>query len=180
MTDRITISTEGLEALVASFGALPAQIKRAERRAVNKTLAWVNRGVKRDLAARIGTAQKILDTRVRTLPYGRNGLAAGLVFFGLNPIAITKRRFGALTQTPSGARAGRLSFPGSFAARMPSGHEAVFKRRGKKRLPIDVETITVDSAATRAIISAWADKAGGRLAEVMSQELNYQVNVRGL
>lgn len=177
---KITVSTEGLEEVIASFGALPAQIARAEKRAVNKVTRWLAKGALKDIAASVGVAQKILDDRVRRLDHGYNGLAAGLVWFGLNPVAITKRRFGTLTQTPAGAKAGRLSFDGAFVARMPSGHIGAFRRRGRARLPIDHESLPLDSTAHRAMIDAWANRAEARLETVMGQELNYEVNVKGL
>lgn len=180
MPDHITVSTEGLEEIIASFGALPAQIERAEVRAVNKTVDWLTRGVKRDLAASIGVAQRLLDDRVRGLKHGYHGIAAGAVWFGLNPVAITRRRFGTLTQTGRGARAGRLSFPGAFVATMRSGHQGVFRRVGAARLPIQEESLDIDTPAHRAILDAWAARAEERLANVLGQELNYEVNIKGL
>lgn len=178
--DKITVSTEGLEELIASFGAVPQQIERAERRAVNKTTTWLAKGVRKDLAASIGVAQRVMDDRVRGLEYGYHGIPAGMVWFGLNPIAITRRRFGTLTQMAKGAKAGRLSFAGAFVARMPSGHEAVFRRDGKTRLPISEESLDIDTPAHRAIVDTWAQRAGERLETVLAQELNYEVHIKGL
>lgn len=175
----ITISLEGLESVLASFAALPEQAARAERRAVNKVTKFVARGAKREVAKSMGVAQKILDDRIRSFNYGHRGIASGLVWFGLNPMAVTKQRFGSLTQTRIGAKAGRLSFPGAFVAEMKNGHVGVFRRRGKKRLPLDAERITLDTTAHRAILAAWAARAGERMTAVLSQELNYEVNVRG-
>ncbi|MCA9674438.1 MAG: phage tail protein [Myxococcales bacterium] len=47
------------------------------------------------------------------------------------------RVLGAVRQTRRGVTVGRRSYPGAFIARNKHGHDAVFRRQGPPRLPLD-------------------------------------------
>lgn len=171
----IVISGQGLDGIVAQYRALPRQIDAAKRRAVSKVTRAIPGAAARMLAPVLGVAQKHIRGRLAAKVTNGEGVA----WFGLNPLGVTQRGFGNLRQDKAGARAGRLAFKGAFVATMPSGHVAVFRRKGAARLPIATETIPMDTPATRAIVVAQARLAKERLAKVFGQELNYETRVKG-
>jgi len=176
----LIIKAEGLDAVIDRFRAMPKQIERAKRRTVAKVAKSIASGAAKELAPAVGVAQKIIRRRIssKTYAFGERD-THGLVWFGLNPLGVTRRAFGTLRQTRAGAKAGQQAFAGAFVARMKSGHVAVFRRKNAARLPIRVEEVTLDTPATRAIVNAQARKARDQMAEVLARELNYEVNVRG-
>lgn len=96
------------------------------------------------------------------------------IWLGHNPIPAS--RLGAMRQQRSGARAGRHTFYGAFLASMPSGYVSIFKRRGKRRLPIDEQAAPLEVA--EAVMREIERTNRGRLRAVLLQEFNYELNVK--
>ena len=177
----VYVNTLGLESAIAEFSALPDQLRAASKRAVNKTLKWIWTRARRDIAGHVGVAQKLLINRfqVRDARILASGVASGSAWIGVNPLRVTRELFGPLTKTPTGARAGRHQFPGAFVFLTPKKDKpGIYKRRGKKRTPIDLVKIEVDSDETRALIDRIANDAGDQLVATFRAELNYEVNVK--
>lgn len=164
------------------LAAKPAQVERAERRAVNKTLKWaggfvartlshINRIPLKTLTRGGGTSQGV---RVRfNLAKGFEN--SGSAWIGSNPVKASY--VGKLRQLKKGARAGRHFFERAFVASMSTGHVGIFKRRGQSRLGI-VEQVVPITAAEQATAAAQRF-IPGRLTRILSQEINFEVNVRG-
>lgn len=177
----VYVNSIGLEGVIAAFQADAEQIRAASRRAVNKTLKWVWTRARRDIAAHVGVAQKLLANRfhVKEARALSGGAVSGSAWIGVNPIRVTAEAFGKLTQTKTGARAGKHTFPGAFVFLTPKKDKpGIYRRRGKKRTPIDMVKIEVEDDGTRAAIDGIAAEAGERLVETLRQELNYEVNVK--
>ncbi len=181
----LSVSVEGLDEVLDSFDAMDAQIDRASNRAMNKTAKWAARQVARAIAAddqvplralylhQGRTGRHWARVRFYRADRGRGGKAA--VWVGYNPIKAAY--VGALRQKPKGARAGKHFFEGGFLATMRSGHRGVYRRVGKSRLPIEEQTVPLASAERH--VNEVARRIPQRLADVLEQELNYEVNVRG-
>lgn len=197
----LVISTAGLTDVIQRFNALPAQISNAKRRAISKTAKYVSTQAGREMAGSLGVAQKALKKRIASRLAGSKSDPQGLIWFGLNPI--DAQLAGAARQTKSGVSQKGRSWPGAFMASIYSGEQKIWIRLHSKhydselypygkgkgrgaidaamsgRFPVVKARIPIDTPATRAIIAAMADKAKFRLAEVMGQELNYEINVKG-
>ena len=185
MPGYLSVSVEGLDETIDSFDALDAQIDRASNRAKNKVAKWAARQVARAIAADDQVPLRSLyknqgrthrhKKRVQFLlaDRGRSGYAA--VWVGYNPIKAAY--IGKLRQQRRGARAGKHFYEGGFLATMRSGHQSVFKRHGKARLPIDEQYAPLASAERN--VNEVARRIPLRLSDVLEQELNYEVNVRG-
>lgn len=190
----VTVTTQGLDQVIREFRALPAQVKRARRRAMVKVTRAASTEVRRALAKSLGAKAKEIGARVanKVLPDG-----GGMLWIGALPVAASRRVFDSrLRQTKAGVRAGTtvltraaaVSTP--FLATMPSGHEAAFSRTGQwaiasqgryagqRREKIAERRIEV-GALVEAQAAAQRRILPGRLAERLRQELNYEINVRG-
>lgn len=119
----------GLDRIAGRLDATPAQVDRALRITVNRMAGWVRRKSARALSNELKVALDVLRVRMRTLrSSGATGRKAKL-WFGLNPLALKYLEPRAVAK---GVKAGPLYVKGAFMAK-----GQVFKRRGRKRLPID-------------------------------------------
>lgn len=186
--DRIYVTLEGHEAVLADFVAKPGQIARASRRAVQKVTRSVGGVLARELArehklplsifgAGAGRGRRVRFSRGSSVtdPIKTGQAAVGTIWIGHRPIKAS--HLGTPRQTRTGARAGKHLFERAFVATTASGHTTVFKRTGRSRLPIEEQTVSLDKSGD--IIDRIAATIPARLADLLRQELNYEVNVRG-
>lgn len=171
----VSVNLEELASVQRALTATTEQVNRAATRALNKTLTFMGGQGRRILAEESGLPLKSLRSRVRIGKASRSTLR-GSVWFGLAPIKAIYA--GSARQTRSGVTARGLSYTGAFLATMPStGHLGIFKRRGSARLPIDEQRIYL--AYTTEHLSSLGAKAPERLRTIFSQEINYELRVRG-
>lgn len=191
----ITVTTDGLAETIREFQALPAQIKRARRRAMGKVTRAARTETRRTLARVLGAKAKEIGARVANRVQADG---SGLVWIGALPVAASRRIFGTRLRSRKGAgvQAGTsllqataaISTP--FIATMPSGHEAGFSRTGQfavasqgryagqRREKIAERRIDVSDLVNRQADGLRA-RLPGRLATVLRQELVYETTVRG-
>ena len=183
MSGYLRVKIENLESVIDGFEALDEQIEMASTRAVNKTAKWAAREAARGIAADDRVPLRSLYTASRSRRHRKRvrfyladrGSGSAAVWVGYNPIKASY--LGALRQQRRGARAGRHFFDRAFVATMRSGHRGVFIRSGKSRTPIEEQYAELASAARN--VGVVSRRIPARLADVLEQELNYEVNVRG-
>lgn len=158
-----------------TLNATNAQIDRAAVRSVNKTLSWVAGQGRRAIAGAHDLPLKTLKGRVR-IGKASGGHPKGSAWFGTRPIKAVYA--GSPVQSLGGAKVRSHFFPGAFVARMPTGHLGIFKRRSQARLPIEEQMIRLRES--QAILDGIANRAPDRLRTLYAQELNYELNVRGV
>lgn len=183
MSGYLRVEIENIESVTDAFDALDEQIDRASVRAVNKTAKWAAREVARSIAAddrvplralyKASTSRRHRKRVQFYLADRRRGDAA--VWVGYNPIKASY--LGALRKQRRGASAGKHFYERAFVATMRSGHRGVYLRRGKSRTPIDEQYAPLESAERN--VDTVSRRIPARLADVLAQELNYEVNVRG-
>lgn len=132
----VTIDTSALKRLSNAFAALAdRQQHHVIRRALNRTGDMAYTRVVRVLAEETGAQQKAVRAALRKQRASHSALRYEIVARGG---FIPLRDFGA-RQTRKGVSAApwgvRRVFPGAFIVKSKGGH--VFKRTGKKRLPIE-------------------------------------------
>lgn len=167
---QIVITTKDLEETQTQLNATNAELARASRRAINKTLSWVRTHGRRAIARESGVPMKALRQRIFVTP-ATDHTQHGSVWFGIAPIKAIY--IGTAYQTRSGVTVGRHSFPGAFLARMPSGHRGVFKRVGRARLPIKEATVSLE--ASRAAMEGIAAEAPARMNTIFAHEIDFAV-----
>lgn len=167
---RIDINAEGMEELLAGIRSQGERAVIAANRAVGKTVDQTVTAIASELGAASRVPVGLLKRhRIYSLkPSGKR--LRGRVWVGFAPVKAAY--VGTLSKTAKGARAGQHSFPGSFIARMQSGHRGVFHRTGFDR------KIQEDVVEIKGITASVNRDAAQRLRQNVIQELNYELNVR--
>ena len=118
------------------------QLHVAAVRALNKTARWARTRVASETA-------KALSIKVGPVREGivmaraKQSNPQSVVGLSKNSGVIKAKKLGSVSQNSSGVRAGRRQFDRAFLATMPNGHQGVFRRRGKARLPVQEVQIVI-------------------------------------
>ena len=147
---RITVPTANdreLQRFAALGRGLPGAEKKARSRAVRKMRTEGQRVIRETRRLKVGEA------KARIKPIMLGGVPGGVEIDG-SPIPIVSFRH---RQTKKGitfySHKGRTSkVAGAFNTRVGAGHDGVFKRKGKERLPID-------EVYTTGVASSFKDEA---------------------
>lgn len=140
MATNLRVEAHGLKELARHFDHLPGVVYKAERQAFKRTSKWARTQGLRAMSAASNIPQKNLKKRSRAVVYsGVDGQVR--IWLGTDPMAAAYA--GKLVQQKKGAKVGKHKFPHAFVATMPSGHQGIFHRQGKSRLPIMADTIDV-------------------------------------
>lgn len=181
MAVAFNIDVKGVDALINRFNAVPAQIKRARKRAITKTVKQVMTKGRREMAEEHHIPQKVLkksaNYRGRVIAHTARSGAMGSIWFGNSPI--NSGYVGRLRDAPNhgGAFAREFFYQQGFVATMRSGHKGVFIRQGLNRLPIKEGVVELNRADS--LIKSIAQESRGLFKVNLERELNYEVNVRG-
>lgn len=123
-----------INSAVLVFNQNEKHAEMAAFRALNKTARWLRTKTIKSLSQQTGIQQKLIRERINMLKASRKQLKAHLIS---KSQYIPARKLGRLRQTATGAKAGKFFYEGAFVATMPStGHESIFRRKRKRRLPI--------------------------------------------
>ena len=154
----------------ALFQAKPAQIKKAHRRAMGKTLRWLNTRITRELGAQFDLPQRVFQVRAKK----QFDADSGSLWIGLNPIAA--HWLGRARQTKKGVSVRKHRFAGAFIAKMSNGHIGVFKRSSSKSLPIETVRAKIaegSSADIEEYLERYKAQALPYFQRTFEHELNY-------
>ncbi len=158
MTAEITLIEDNVGTVLA---ALPKTIFRAQRSAVSGTTTWA----KKELQTRMATRTKIPKKAFSAIRVkAKRNNETGTVWIGLDPI---KARYAGRVRADiggGGALAGEYYFERGFVAKMKSGSESVFKRKGRARLPIVEQTVNI--------------KVGFEVADVLARDAQQELRRR--
>jgi len=158
------------------FGIDQKAVKRAEVRAINKTIRWLKAQMARHISKDVGVAQKHIKRRLYASL--ANAQKSKAVFWmgvgGINPmkLGLTGRKL------RSGYKVGRFTFKDGFRAfyknRWDGKDGMIFKRLGGDRLPISNMDINVRQAAESALNRLF-NRAEAELLKKMKQELTFEM-----
>ena len=187
MPVNIGLETKGTDEALAEIATLTPAAKRAATRAQNKTLRWARAQAASRLAKINNVPSRAIRGRVRSFP-ANPAKPYALLWLGVWPLSPSAG--GNMSQTRSGARAGRNVFPGSFVATMPDGNTSIFDRarNGQRRtagrpatspanLPIVQQSIYLEGQDE--VQAQLVDEGADRYRALMIQELNFELNVKG-
>lgn len=150
-------------------------VPKATSSAINKTTQQMRTRVVREVAPAVGVIQKIIRARTRIERSKPKTLVATLIarVAGVSMIDIKPVSEGA-----GGVTAGKFHRQGAFISKDKTGKKRVFKRRGKSRLPIDKQTVSiekeVDGAAKGLLDSFVPDK----YKEIFNREMRFRLSKR--
>lgn len=142
----LEIDAAGLQQAAHALGATGAQVQQAMRSTLGKMSRWARTRSARELSAGLAVPQKVLRPRIKVRGLRRTARGAETgIWYGLNPVALI--RLGARqTRTGVSARGGRR-VDGAFIAQARGGKQQVFRRKGRERLPIAVQTAAIEEKA---------------------------------
>lgn len=170
--DALDISANA-ETLIETLidGRSDAPVNRAVNRAIRKTGQWLRRQVTRLAAIELKVSQRTFDkARVRFWLDRKN--LEGTLWVGTNPFPAHRLGTVRWNRRMKGARAGRRSFPGTFAPRQDG---PVFRRTGKARLPIEVVSLDIDEQLQEQFKRLEA-RGLRRYRAILEQELTYELH----
>lgn len=143
------IDARGLQQVAFELDATDTQVRYALTRALRRTEASLrklsSKGLTKELQLRAATALRRRLKSIKLRSRGKSGEVA--LWYGLNPLPVSSFK-GRPKEDPAGAFMGEFFFDGGFVARSTyKNRNTIFKRQGKKRLPISEQTIAINDDA---------------------------------
>lgn len=153
------------------------QLKTAATRALNKTARWLRVRVAGDTASQLNIKVSVVKAELVLLRARPNQPIAG-VGLKRSGAVIKASTLGIPQQTSRGVRTGRKYWDGAFVANNRRGHQAVFRRRGKARLPIQELHIVVRDAMSDVMEHLSGGPAMQQFNKIFEHELRYVMHGR--
>lgn len=174
MALELTVDTKKVEDFLdLSPKKTSVAVLRAVKRGTTAARTFAARTVAKDMGIKIGVARKAIRM---TPPKGET--VVGILHGSLKRIALIE--FGAKGPRPSRGKGrvtyraggGRRTAEGGFITTVGSGHEGVFKRSGRLRLPIQ----ELRGPSVGRVLDLHRDEVAGRGAEATLAELDRLLN----
>lgn len=178
----VVIEPDSVKRVEESLAGVRAEVPRVLRLAVNSGVSKIRREIEKAAMAKLNIERSILRERIwpHRAKAREEEIIYGTVRGGRMGWPLTKFP---LTRTPKGIAATlgdrSVLYPGAFLAEMPGGHQGVFERRGKSRLPIGeikiesvtdvLEELSASPAIREAGAKAVADKIDKELTKILGQ-----------
>lgn len=168
-----------LDSTMQKFGISESAVRRAETRAINKTVRWLKAQMARQVSQDIGVAQKHIKRRMFAKWASKNNTLAKfwMGVGGINPMSLGLK--GRVTR--AGYKVGKFSFDGGFRAYYLNKKKGVayaggvYRRVSKERMPIKSMDIDVSKTAKEALDRLFK-RAETELYKKLRQELNYEMH----
>lgn len=170
------VTTPDLASWQQALTATEQQVITAAVRALNKTARWARSHLASATAkksnVKVGLVRNSLSV-VRARP------SKPSIVVGLNQKAgeIKAHKLGAARQNASGVRVAKRQFDHAFIAQMPNGHQGVFRRRSKSRLPIQEVQIVITGRLRDEMESLSERGLMDNFERIFERELNYLMRV---
>lgn len=174
---KISVQSDLRQAVARLESDVGAQLGAAAARALNRsavtTRAEAARKIRERYNLKVGTAK----AQMRIDRASRNRLTAQVIVSG-RPIPLFEfsARAGAAGVSVEILRGKRRTLKGRFLARMKSGHQGVYERKGKPRLPIrELFTVGLPAMFTqRTVLTAIEKVALERFRVELDRELKFR------
>ena len=178
------------------FGKLvPKAAAAAQRRAINKTIRWLRTHIARAVGKQERIAIGAVRQRLRAYPV-TGGEMRGKLWFGIN--AIEASRTGRARQTSAGVSVAGRRYQGAFFKKVygsnadiwirtsskhfnttdypdaaQGGRRSGFVEENDNRFPLAKAKVSLEQV--RPHFDAWVKRADERLLEILTQELNFEL-----
>jgi hypothetical protein len=178
------------------FGDLvPKAAAAAQRRAINKTIRWLRTHIARAVGKQERIAIGAVRQRLRAYPV-TGGDMRGKLWFGIN--AIEASRIGRARQTGAGVSVAGRRYQGAFYKKVygsnadiwirtsskhfnttdypdaeQGGRRSGFVEENDNRFPLAKAKVSLEQV--RPHFDAWVKRADERLLEILTQELNFEL-----
>lgn len=191
----ITPSAVHVQALKEFGDMVPKAAAAAQRRAINKTIRWLRTHIARAVGKQERIAIGAVRQRLRAYPV-TGGDMRGKLWFGIN--AIEASRVGRARQTGAGVSVAGRRYQGAFYKKVygsnadiwirtsskhfnttdypdaaQSGRRSGFVEENDNRFPLAKAKVSLEQV--RPHFDAWVKRADERLLEILTQELNFEL-----
>lgn len=161
-----------LNAWPEALQATEDDLNKAVVRALNKTVRWARTQVARDTAAALSVNVTPIKNSLMVNPAKRTKLEATLRLPARSSV-IKVAAMGSPKQNSKGVRVGKRQFDHAFMATMPTGHQGVFRRRGKTRLPIQEVQLVITGKMREVIDDLYDGHVRHQFEKLLERELRY-------
>lgn len=184
-----------VQALQEFAQLVPKAAAAAQRRAINKTLGWLRTHIARAVGKQERIAIGAVRQRLRAYPV-TGGDMRGKLWFGIN--AIESSRIGRARQTGAGVSVAGRRYQGAFFKKVYGSNADIWIRTSSKhfnatdypdtaqgrrrsgfveendnRFPLAKAKVSLEQV--RPHFDAWVKRADERLLEILTQELNFEL-----
>lgn len=191
----ITPSAVHVQALKEFGDMVPKAAAAAQRRAINKTIRWLRTHIARTVGKQERIAIGAIRQRLRAYPV-TGGDMRGKLWFGIN--ATEASRVGRARQTGAGVSVAGRRYQGAFYKKVygsnadiwirtsskhfnttdypdaaQGGRRSGFAEENDNRFPLAKAKVSLEQV--RPHFDAWVKRADERLLEILTQELNFEL-----
>jgi hypothetical protein len=153
--------------------ATERQLQTAAIRALNKTARWLRTHVASDTANKLNIPVGLVKTGLVSIRARQSRPTAGVALKKSGAV-IKASKLGSPQPTQRGVRAGRKHWDKAFiGTQHHSGRQAVFRRRGKARLPIRELSIAVTGIMSDVMERLAEGEAMRQFNKIFEYELRY-------
>jgi Prophage minor tail protein Z (GPZ) len=169
----ITLSpSPSLDQWQQSLTATEAQLQTAAVRALNKTARWTQTRVASETARSLNVKVGAIRAGL-ILVRAKKSRPESVVALKQSGGVLKASQLGSVSQNTNGVRAGKRQFDRAFKATMPNGHQGVFRRRGKTRLPIQEVQIIVTGRMREVMEDLLDGEVMKQFEKIFERELRY-------
>lgn len=174
----VKIDRNQIEELKNFFNSTARELDKASNRAIKKTINWARGKALKEVAEQSNIQQKVLKTRTRTS--ASPARKEGRLWFGTYRISLIRLN---AKQNKKGVKAGTrgaIFVKSAFLAPIKNSQlftHQVFKRVGKKRLPIEKQITDYSTSAT-GIRDKIMPQISAEVIKKLRQELNWEASKR--
>jgi len=181
---KVTFNKRKLRQIQQQLSGIPGAMPRVMPRAINRTAGPAKTQIVREMAATLQLKAKTIREKVDLKKATRSRWVAEI---GINRKRIPLREFSA-RQTKRGVSykiqktGARQKIQSAFIAKMPGGHEGVYKRKGPARLPImQLRGPSLGEAfkGARALVRRVTKDSRKNLAMQIDKQVKYILEKRG-
>ncbi len=162
--------TDNINKVIESINAERKKVEKAAVRALNKTALWIKSQAAREISEEKKINLNVIRKRLRIFKAKTSRLD---VLMRANLYDIRASEVGKMKQTRKGAKVGKHEFIGAFTATMPRGNSGVFRREGRKALPIQEVKLGLEPEASKIIKELVNYETEGIFEKYFERELNY-------
>ncbi|WP_264375839.1 phage tail protein [Wolbachia endosymbiont (group B) of Sphaerophoria taeniata] len=159
--------SNNINEIICNIERKEQKIKLAAIKALNKTAIWLKSKAAKEISEE---KKSLIRKRLRIFKAKTSRLD---VLMRANLYDIRASEVGKMKQTRKGAKVGKHEFIGAFTAKMPRGNSGVFRREGRKALPIQEVKLGLEPEASKIIKELVNYETEGIFEKYFERELNY-------
>ncbi|WP_237398556.1 phage tail protein [Wolbachia endosymbiont of Diaphorina citri] len=162
--------SNNINEIISNIERKEQKIKLAAIKALNRTALWLKAQAAKEISEEKQIKLSLIRKRLRIFKAKTSRLD---VLIRANLYDIRVSAMGKMRQTKRGTKIGKHEFIGAFTATMPRGNSGVFRREGRKALPIQEVKLGLEPEASKIIKELVNYEFERMFGKFFERELNY-------